>query len=356
MLIFPEASISGASFAIDSWIFIVLPALLPFSIVASILVLTGAMQKIAMLFEPITKKVFGFSGFMTCAFLTSAFSGYPVGARVTADLYKQGGISQKEAALMLNATSTSGPLFISGAVAVGMLYNAELSPYLLISHYISAIIIAFLNGFILRRSKDKSAFISSKIKEIPLPKAGMGAILLNSVLNSVNAMLIIGGFMVLFSSMTSIIETTPLFSVLPSRLYDFSNALISGILEMTSGCINASFLPIDHALLLISFFIGFGSFSVICQTDAIASSAGIKQKGLVLSKLAQGIISMLITLLILKLFPLHLQISLEDMPFVTVFANTAPQNILSANTYVFVATLLVALTAFILIFRGKKRR
>jgi nucleoside recognition membrane protein YjiH len=77
----------------------------------------------------------------------SVLSGYPVGAKLTADFYEKGLITKGQACRITTFTSTSGPLFIVGTVGIGMFHSAKLGIIILLSHFIGAI----LNGLIYRK-------------------------------------------------------------------------------------------------------------------------------------------------------------------------------------------------------------
>ena len=131
----------------------VLPSLMPFFIAASLLVESGVVGLLAGLSGPVTRRLFGFSGYFSYVFLTSAISGYPMGAKLASGLYAQGKIGEKEAQALVNCSSMSGPLFLSGAICIGMIGRAELAPYLLVPHYLSALLLAFAAGLPFRRKR-----------------------------------------------------------------------------------------------------------------------------------------------------------------------------------------------------------
>ena len=79
------------------------------------------------------------SYYAALALLLGTISGYPVGARITADLRKNKLISKNEAERLVAFTNNSGPIFIAGAVATGMLMDAKLGSILLTCHILGAV-------------------------------------------------------------------------------------------------------------------------------------------------------------------------------------------------------------------------
>ena len=56
----------------------------------------------------------------------SILSGYPIGAKIIHDLYSKDLITEEDAKRMSIFSTTSGPIFIIGAIGVGMLKNYKL--------------------------------------------------------------------------------------------------------------------------------------------------------------------------------------------------------------------------------------
>ena len=144
IVIFPNDSILAAKNGINIWVNILIPSLLPFIIGANLIVSIKVVDIIGALINPITQFIFNVSGKSALVFVISAISGYPVGARLASDLRLNKDISTFEGQRLVSFCSTSGPLFIIGAVAVGMLNNASLGYLMLICHYLGAISVGLI--------------------------------------------------------------------------------------------------------------------------------------------------------------------------------------------------------------------
>ena len=59
-----------------------------------------------------------FLGIGAFALTIGITSGYPVGAKVTSDLYKDNNCTKEEAERLIAFTNSSGPLFIISAVGI----------------------------------------------------------------------------------------------------------------------------------------------------------------------------------------------------------------------------------------------
>ena len=294
ILIFPDVATLGAKNAVEMWLNIVIPCLMPYCAASTMLVKSGVLQRLSRPLNRATRKLTGFSGCFSYVFITSLLSGYPNGARLCGELYSSGSISAKEASRMINATSLCGPSFIICAVSSGMLNNISLFKYIIVGHYLSSLIIALING---KTAKFSALELSKTNKE---KDNSAWDIIASSVEIAAFAMLKILGFMVVLCVFGSLVA-----NIFSDFLINGSaiNALFYGIIEMTNGCKAASTLEIPTALVIISFIVSFGGLSVICQTVSAAKEYNLKTRGLIPSKIVQGIISASITFLYLHFFP-----------------------------------------------------
>ena len=116
LVIVPEVSISACLTGINVWATSILPALFPFFFFTKMLGDLGFITYISRCVAPLTKRLFNTSGISSYVYLMSILSGYPVGAKITSDLYENKIIDLGEAHRIVTFTSTSGPLFILGVM------------------------------------------------------------------------------------------------------------------------------------------------------------------------------------------------------------------------------------------------
>ncbi len=140
-------SFKAASEGLMTWVNLVMPSLLPFFIISEILISIGFVDIIGKLLEPIMKPVFNLPGISTFPFSMSIVSGYPMGGKIVSNLRKKQSYYKNEAERTLVLSSTSGPLFMLGAIAVGMLSNPKLGPLILYPHYMGAISLGLIYSF-----------------------------------------------------------------------------------------------------------------------------------------------------------------------------------------------------------------
>ena len=83
-------------------------------------------------------------------------SGFPLGAKVTADLRRNQLISRVEAERLVSFANTASPLFIAGAVAVGMLGRPETALALLAAQYAATLAVGFACVFMVLLNRNTS--------------------------------------------------------------------------------------------------------------------------------------------------------------------------------------------------------
>jgi sporulation integral membrane protein YlbJ len=312
IVIFPNESFKAAHDGLLLWFNVVLPALLPFFICVEILIGLGVVSFLGSCFRGVMGPIFNIPGEGAFAFFMSIASGYPVGAKITASLLESKVCSRVEAQRMLSLCSTSGPLFIIGAVATGILSNPKLGILLASSHYLSAIssglLMRFWGG---KKVKNKiSIKISSRNRAINPIKEMLefrkkdgrpfGMLMGDAVKNGMNLNLMIGGFIILFSVITAILKTSGVLLLLSKficMLLPFwelnpqaVSSLLIGILEVTNGIKECALVDMTliSKLMLVSFMIGFGGLSINAQVLSVIAGVKLNFGVYVVMKIFQG--------------------------------------------------------------------
>ncbi|HHY92364.1 MAG TPA: sporulation integral membrane protein YlbJ, partial [Firmicutes bacterium] len=218
MVRYPDVAFKAAVHGLGVWFDIVFPALLPFFIFSEVLMGLGVVHCMGVLLEPFMRPLFNVPGVGSFVMAMGLASGYPIGAILTAKLRKQKLCTRVEAERLYSFSNTADPLFMIGAVAVGMFGIVQLGVVISLSHYISAIMV----GLVLR-------FYAAGDRERVTPDTGQGNVFLralkalyrarvedgrpfgrllgDAIRQSVNTLLVIGGFIMLFSVVIQIATT-----------------------------------------------------------------------------------------------------------------------------------------------------
>lgn len=283
----------------------ILPALFPFIFFTKLLTSTGYVEYVSKYLSRFTKVMYNCPAISSYVFLMSILSGYPLGAKITADLYQQGIITREEAHKICSFTSNSGPMFIVGTVGVGMLCNAFAGYIILISHIIAAL----LNGLIYRKYTPKFVDINPILNN---PTTPIDFKLSQCMENSIISVLLIGGYIAIFFIITEVLASLNIFYPIIKFLEilgvnsEISTGVINGIFEITNGCktlsaINAS---INTKTILCSFVIGFGGLAVAFQGLNFLESFKISKKFFFVQKITHALISTTITAILVSFIPI----------------------------------------------------
>lgn len=309
LLLFSNNNLIAAQNGLVLWATKVLPSLFPFFVATELLCQTNFTYILGKLLNKFMKPIFNVPGESATAIILGTISGYPVGAKVVCNLKKQKIISKIEAERLIAYTNNSGPLFILGTVGIALFGDKKLGITLLISH----ILASFLVGYCFRYwKKDKFDinFRETKFnsKLTPIKISDVGEILGSSIKKAISTILLIGGFIVIFSVILSILETSGILLIISDSLSSFgipkdiSLSIISGIIELTNGVNQTANLSSSYyllSILLTSFLLGFGGISVLLQVYSIISKEGISIKPYFYGKLLQGFFSVIFTFILI---------------------------------------------------------
>ena len=300
-ILFPEAMVNSTKNSLLLWWKIILPSLFPFMILSNLITKTAIPKIFGKLLEPIMQFIFRLPGISALAVFLGMVGGYPVGAKITADLRKENKISKNTANSLIKFTNNSGPLFISGAIGIGLYNNVKIGTLLLITHYISALVV----GFLLKNSKETSSKNNPIGFEI-ITFSNLGQTLNEAIKSAVTSVVSVGGFIILFSIISTILLETGIISLISNFIFptlnkNVSYGIISGLLEVTNGVnlISTTALPLNQKLVLTATLVGFGGFSIHAQTLGVIAKTDIKISCYLIGKTLQGIIAGILTYLAL---------------------------------------------------------
>ena len=297
----PEENITACVNGLFVWATSVAPALFPFLIFTKLLSELNFIENISRHLSPITRKLYNTPGISAYIYVMSILSGYPVGAKLTADFYTKGLITKGQASRITTFTSTSGPLFIVGTVGIGMLHSTKIGIIILISHFLGAM----LNGLLYRRYMHDVITIDS----IPISTPNKN-ILEDIMFSSIKSILIIGGYVAIFFVIITMLNSANILylpKVILSYIFsiahlptDIITPTLNGIVEVTRGCLDLSMIITTDTIKCITatFLISFGGLSIHMQALTFLKRFDIKTSFYFLQKTTHAIISTIISLII----------------------------------------------------------
>lgn len=292
--LFSASTISG----IKLFFYSVLPGLFPFMFLTKLLTELGIVFKISNKLNKVSEKLFGTPGVSFYCFIMSILSGYPIGAKIIGELYQKNLIDEKDAKRMSIFCTTSGPIFVIGAVGVGMLKSFKFGVILYISHIISSIVCGLGYNLIIKNKNNetKIVFASNHKNENIFSKC------LN---DTVSSLFLVGGYITIFYLLTEMLDVLGIFNLLSKKLSLIFNSFnqvtikgfLFGLIEVTHGVKEIS--ATSPNIPLICGLISFSGFSIIMQSLSFLKQAKIKTHNFIFTKCVQMILSIVICKLLI---------------------------------------------------------
>ncbi|MGN0658735.1 MAG: hypothetical protein ACI4LA_03930 [Emergencia sp.] len=281
MVIFPEITARASREAIGLWLNAVVPSLLPFFIAAGFLKKSGLAAGLPSESYP---------------FIMAALSGYPMGAAVAGDCYREGRLSREQLIHVLSCSMVTGPAFLIGAAGVGFLGSHKLGLLLAAGHYGGAL----LNGvFYGSRGTGRDRRRSGSLEQRGVLQGGERQkryydILTDAILDSFRSVFLILAYIVIFTIAGDLLQFSGFLRLMPTPELA---ALVKGVMEMTVGANSLAVCQCGalQKTALISFVISFGGLSVMGQSMSMLRGCGITLRQIFLMKLSHGILSGILT-------------------------------------------------------------
>lgn len=301
----PKTFNTGTISGLKLFFYSVFPGLFPFMILTKLMTEIGYLFLITPKFDKLSRTLFGTSGISFYAFFMSILSGYPIGAKIIADLYQKELISETEAKKMSIFCTTSGPVFVVGTVGSVMFKSFKIGIIIYLSHIISSVLMGIFYNLI---TKNKS-IPTQKDTNIMLLKQNKTTNILNtSITQTINSLFVVGAYITMFYLITELLDSFNVISSLSNILckilkpFKINHTSIKGslygILEVTRGAKELSKAISPTSIALCSGIISFSGISINLQMMSFLKTAKIKTHTFILSKCVHMILSMFLCLLL----------------------------------------------------------
>lgn len=331
LVVFPQESFEASKSGLHMWWQIVFPSLLPFLIISELLISFGVVSFLGVILEPLMRPFFRVPGVGGFVWAMGLASGFPAGAKFTARLRLEKQLTRIEGERLVSFTNSSNPLFIFVAISVGFFHNPKLGLILAVAHYVGNVIVGFIMRYYGRKeektpTKRKIKLPSLKSAIIQMHRTRLketrpfGKILGDSIMSSVQTLLMIGGFIILFSVINQLLYQMNITSLLAKGVTgflhffsfpsSFSVPLISGMFEMTLGAQLSSTVNEPNLLqqiIVTSFILAFSGLSVQAQVASILAETDIRFAPFFFARIMHGFIAAALAYLLWN--PLYIEFS-----------------------------------------------
>ena len=294
MLFSPKAVFEGAESGLLLWFQVVFPTLFPFMLVSGLMLSGGGLVVISRIFGRLFSTLFATSPNGSFAVIAGFLCGYPMGAKVSADLVRSGRISRDEGAYLLSFCNNTSPIFIMNFIVWKTFDREELMiPTLLILIGVPAFLSLFFRRFYLKGRKKFPDLSDKKKNNVKLLNFEM----LDSCLaDSFESIVKVGLYIIFFSILIA----------LPGKL-SAGHPLLAGILptlEMTNGILMihkaAPDLTVSYPLILG--LTSFGGFCSAAQTKCMLKAASLPILPYIIQKLTAAAAASLLGVLYMHVF------------------------------------------------------
>ena len=324
LVIFPKEGFQAALDGMHIFWDIVFPSLLPFFVLAEILLGLGVVHFLGVLLEPLMRPLFNVPGVGAFALSMGLAAGYPMDAVITSRFRKMGLCTRTEGERLLAFTNTADPLFILGAVAVGMFASPKLGIILAAAHYLSSFTVGMVFRFY-RRGDAPTQELAASHRAPLLTRASrellkarredgrsFGQLMGESVQTSIKTLLLICGFIMLFSvvvKVSALVGITALLSpVIAGGLKliglhpSLTDASLRGLLEIDLGTIasaKATAAPLLDRAIIASVIIAWSGLCVHAQVASVIIGTDVRMGPYAAARVIQGVFAGLYTWLLM---------------------------------------------------------
>ena len=286
----PAEAFASAKDGMGLWLNVMIPTLLPFLILTGILIRADKIQYLLSPLRSVWKLLFGLSPAGAYAFIFGMLCGYPMGAKITSDLYRTQKIGKNEAEYLLTFANMASPVFVHTYVVHICLRDSlpfgTVMAVLLCANGMVMLLFRFgvfqNNTVTLRkdiRKQKKTSTLSSS-----------GAFLDASIMNGFETITRLGGYILMFSVLSAALRHFWKPTGIPGYL-------LPGILELTTGIHQLQSAGIQLSLkgLLAMFMTSFGGICIMAQTRSLVSEE-LSLRHYMTAKLLNGIFTVILLL------------------------------------------------------------
>lgn len=276
LLIFPETAAEGGRNGLVLWATVLVPSLLPFSILTSLL----------------RKKL---RGNRLCYLLLTAgvLSGYPIGAKIAGDLYNDGSLTKKQAVFFSGAINNPSPMFVIFFVGESLLHLGSGKYFFYLTVLLSAVLGSVFFYLLSPLFQGKFSLHVTSTGHPPVPSATFSEQLDEEISASALLLIKIGGYIMLFSILAKMIQSLP-------GLPPIFQIPLCGLLEITTGnaMICGAGIPHHAKIILCLAFTAFGGLSAAAQTNSVLRNTGLSIVPYVIIKLFGSLFALLLGFLL----------------------------------------------------------
>ena len=278
-LLYPAQIIEASKQGLLLWFEQILPALLPFTILSTLLLKSNFLKSFHHGGNLLAIGITMCSGFVF---------GFPIGAFLASDFYKANLLTEKQATLLSITANNFSPMYVCGFVLPTLFSDIDLvTPTYFFVYFFPLLLAA--SYLTLSYSKEHDEL--SNQNNIPF-EMNM-SILDNSILNGFQILLKLCGYIVLFCILTKITRIVFPSPSLPFQIL-LENLEISNGIQLLANSQEANIITSKNTYVIAIQLLSFGGLSGIAQTKSIFADSHLSIYKYIIGKVT---LSLLLTLL-----------------------------------------------------------
>lgn len=287
----PAVVASGCSMGLTLWYTAVLPSLLPFLILSNLLTRTGMFHYLNRIYAPILRRIFHISEEGCYAVLLGFLCGFPMGAKVIADLVRERHISLQEGEYLLGFCNNVSPAFFLNYVCLVKLGYSSIPWKFVLLFYLLPVCYGWVTRPFYHFEPLKAKTLITK-KQASIHRLDF-PMLDACIMDGFSTITRLGGYIMLFTILAQFLKLLPLSS--------FTLAFLGGILEISSGMDQIAALK-NLTILGKTAWIGataaFGGLCILAQTKSVLEETSLSVTTWLIGRI---ILSLLLFLLLFLL-------------------------------------------------------
>lgn len=266
LLTHPVRSFEGAAAGLLLWFNTLLPTLLPFLILSNILLKSHLAENLSQTIYPLIRHFVPVTAYGIFPLIAGFLFGFPVGSKITADLYNQNLLNRDDAETLAMVSNNLSPMFLISFISAVKLNRPDLAPLTVCFVYLPPLLYLYLHAAFKHTRTPETTITLKKASRFQMNFKIIDA----SILDSFETITKIGGYIMLFAIVVAEIQSF----ALPSKL----SCILIGITEVTNGIstLTASdAFSFGETYLLTIVFAAFGGLSGLAQTASMLKSTSL---------------------------------------------------------------------------------
>lgn len=294
-LLTPQQALSASRRGLMLWFTQLLPTLLPFTVLSYVILCSGIFdaaghaerRQTSLTGRRQTGCALGIRELyvIVCGFLF----GFPIGSKLTADMYSQGLLSREKANVLFVFTNNLSPVFVTSVFQEQLGRRPSATVWLLL--YGIPLVYGILRLSHCGRGTDSGSTDSDRHKNAASRFELNMQIIDAGILNGFETLIKICGYIIMFSLAAELLAMLP--------LSPYAGTLLTGIAEVTNGMSSLSTLdcPDSAKYLTAMLFLSLGGVSGMFQAASIVSRTDLSMKTYLKTRLLLTALTVLGTVL-----------------------------------------------------------